>query len=83
MCLPSFGHVPPTEAFSVDTCYKVRFTVQFIQFLVSDPSLTVIRPSVPPLITFEPIFIKFSRRRAIEGDLDVVIFNSTASVILK
>jgi hypothetical protein len=52
----------PLKPFQFDTCHKVRFTIQFIQFLVvSNPSLTVIRPSVPPLITFEPIFIKFSR----------------------
>jgi hypothetical protein len=33
----------PLKTFQFDTCYKVRFTTQFIQFLVvSDPSLTVI-----------------------------------------
>jgi hypothetical protein len=33
----------PLKPFQFDTCYKVRFAVQFIQFLVvSNPPLTVI-----------------------------------------
>jgi hypothetical protein len=33
----------PLKPFKFDTCYKIRFTVQFIQFLfVSNPPLTVV-----------------------------------------
>jgi hypothetical protein len=33
----------PLKPFQLDTCYKVRFTIQFIQVLVvANPPLTVI-----------------------------------------
>jgi hypothetical protein len=32
----------PLKPFKFDTCYKVRFTIQIIQFLVSNPPQTII-----------------------------------------